>query len=94
MNKYWLVDFNQVALLNSPLLPFGTLWMGARIMTLTKELIQNIQQEGQIFLSSTMIENRFVIRLCILVFRTHKREIDIAIKNIVQHKDQLLETWQ
>tara|TARA_B110000261_G_scaffold82907_1_gene95231 strand:- start:82 stop:291 length:210 start_codon:yes stop_codon:yes gene_type:complete len=59
-----------------------------------KELIQNIQQEGQIFLSSTMIENRFVIRLCVLVFRTHKREIDIAIKNIVQHKDQLLETWQ
>ena len=59
-----------------------------------KRLIQNIQQEGQIFLSSTMIENRFVIRLCVLVFRTHKREIDIAIKNIVQHKDQLLKTWE
>ena len=59
-----------------------------------KELIQSIQQEGRIFLSSTMIENRFVIRLCVLVFRTHKREIDIAIKNIVQHKDQLLKTWE
>tara|TARA_B110000027_G_scaffold114810_1_gene124620 strand:+ start:830 stop:2269 length:1440 start_codon:yes stop_codon:yes gene_type:complete len=59
-----------------------------------KRLIQNIQQEGQIFLSSTMIENRFVIRLCVLVFRTHKREIDIAITNIIQHKDQLLHDWQ
>ena len=58
-----------------------------------KELIRNIQQEGKIFLSSTMIENRFVLRLCVLVFRTHKREIDIAIKNIVQHKDELLKTW-
>jgi|TARA_B110000503_G_scaffold63787_1_gene100618 aromatic-L-amino-acid/L-tryptophan decarboxylase len=59
-----------------------------------KRLIQNIQQEGQILPSSTMIENRFVIRLCVLVFRTHKREIDIAINNTVQHKDQLLKTWQ
>ena len=59
-----------------------------------KRLIQNIQKEGQIFLSSTMIENRFVIRLCVLVFRTHKREIDMAIKNIIHHKDKLLHHWR
>tara|TARA_B110001452_G_scaffold190068_1_gene160249 strand:+ start:4271 stop:5710 length:1440 start_codon:yes stop_codon:yes gene_type:complete len=80
-----------------PQLTITTFWYpmdGGKNNDFNKELIQNIQQEGQIFLSSTMIENRFVIRLCVLVFRTHKREIDIAIKNIVQHKDQLLETWQ
>ncbi|NQW26462.1 MAG: aminotransferase class V-fold PLP-dependent enzyme [Flammeovirgaceae bacterium] len=59
---------------------------------LNKALIKSIQEEGKIYLSSTTLKGIFVIRLCILVFRTHKREVDIAIEVIEKHKNRLIKT--
>jgi len=45
-------------------------------------LMDKIHQDGSVFLSSTTIDNNFVIRMAILSFRTKKETIDKAIKMI------------
>jgi len=45
-------------------------------------LMYNIHQDGSVFLSSTTINDNFVIRIAILSFRTKKETIDKAIKMI------------
>jgi len=44
--------------------------------------MQEIHNDGQIFLSSTTIKDKFVIRLAILSFRTKLHTIDKAIAMI------------
>ena len=43
-------------------------------------LVQYIQQQGRVFLSSTRIDGVFWIRLAVLSFRTHRQEIDEVIR--------------
>ena len=45
----------------------------------TRELLQYINQSGLVFLSSTMVDNQFVIRVAILSHRTHIDTIDRLI---------------
>ncbi len=45
-------------------------------------LMDKIHQDGSVFLSSTTINNNFVIRIAILSFRTKKETVDKAIKMI------------
>ncbi len=47
-----------------------------------ERLIQEIQKDGRIFLSSTRIDNKFFIRLAVLSFRTHLDTIELALKII------------
>lgn len=47
-----------------------------------KKLMEEIHNEGSVFLSSTEIEGKFVIRMAILSFRTKKQTIDRAVKMI------------
>ena len=47
-----------------------------------QQLIKKIQDDGQIFLSSTRIEGRFYIRIAVLSFRTHLSEVNKAIERI------------
>ena len=44
-----------------------------------KKLLELIHKDGTIFFSSTKINNKFVIRIAILSFRTKKKTIDKAI---------------
>ena len=44
-----------------------------------KQLMNEIHSDGSVFLSSSTIDNRFVIRIAILAFRTKKEVIDEAI---------------
>jgi glutamate/tyrosine decarboxylase-like PLP-dependent enzyme len=46
---------------------------------LNRKLLEHIHHDGTVFLSSTLINDQFVIRLAILVFRTSKNTIDKAI---------------
>ena len=50
-----------------------------------QKLIESIQQDGRIFLSSTTIEEKFWLRIAILGFRTHKDTIDQSLQ-IIQEK--------
>ena len=47
-----------------------------------KQLMQEIHADGSVFLSSSVIDNRFVIRMAILAFRTKKGTIDEAVEMI------------
>lgn len=50
--------------------------------TKNKQLMDFIHQDGAVFLSSSIINNRFVIRIAILAFRTKKETVDEAITMI------------
>lgn len=49
-----------------------------------KELMDAIHKDGSVFLSSSMINNRFVIRIAILSFRTKLSTVDSALEMIVR----------
>jgi glutamate/tyrosine decarboxylase-like PLP-dependent enzyme len=44
------------------------------------EIVENIRKDGRVFLSSTMIDGRYTLRLVALSFRTHLRTIDLTLE--------------
>jgi glutamate/tyrosine decarboxylase-like PLP-dependent enzyme len=44
-----------------------------------QEIIDGVRRDGRVFLSSTMLDGRFTLRLAVLAFRTHLRTIDLTI---------------
>jgi aromatic-L-amino-acid decarboxylase len=55
-----------------------------------RRLIDAVQRDGRIFISSTMIDGRFTLRLAILSLRTHQTTVDLAI-DILREKAHQLE---
>lgn len=55
-----------------------------------KKLLEEIQKDGRIFLSSTTIDAKFWIRVAILMYRTHLQQIDLLLQ-IIQDKVKKLE---
>ncbi len=53
--------------------------------TFNRRLVDAVQKEGSIFISSTTIEGTVYLRLAVLAFRTHRNTIDLLIK-ILQEK--------
>jgi aromatic-L-amino-acid/L-tryptophan decarboxylase len=41
-------------------------------------LVDAVRRDGRVFLSPTMLEGRFTLRLAVLSFRSHRRTIDLA----------------
>ena len=57
---------------------------------LNKIILDYIHQDGRIFISSTILDNKLTLRAAILSFRTHKQEIDLLLyllKKIKTHLD-------
>ena len=54
-----------------------------------KKLIQAIQKDGRIFLSSTTIKGIFWIRVAVVIFRTHLEQIDLLLKIINEKVGEL-----
>jgi aromatic-L-amino-acid/L-tryptophan decarboxylase len=48
------------------------------------ELLQQVNARGRVFLSSTIIEGRVVLRICVLSFRTHADRMEDALTAIEQ----------
>jgi len=61
---------------------------------LNHHIIDDIRNDGRIFLSSTSLEGVFYLRVAILSFRTHKRHIDLLIellkKSLQKHLPNLV----
>lgn len=53
-------------------------------------LIKRIQEDGEIFISSTTINGVFWLRIAILVFRTHLRTVDRLLGLLRENRDELL----
>ncbi len=47
-----------------------------------RQLMDEIHADGEVFLSSTIVQNRFVIRMAVLAFRTKKETVDKAVAMI------------
>lgn len=58
-----------------------------------KKLMQYIHQDGSVFLSSTMLKHKFVIRMAILSFRTKMTTIDRALQMIKASLDHTLKEF-
>ncbi len=54
-------------------------------------LVKEVHKDGRVFLSSTMIDGKFTLRLAVLSFRTHLRTIDLTLE-ILKEKAHMLET--
>ncbi len=61
----------------------------ARANELNATIVENLRRDGRIFLSSTMIDGRYTLRMVALSFRTHKRTIDLAIQLLTEQKELL-----
>jgi glutamate/tyrosine decarboxylase-like PLP-dependent enzyme len=55
-----------------------------------EKLIKEVQKDGRVFLSSTMLNGKFTLRLAVLSFRTHVDTIDMTLE-ILKEKSQFLE---
>ncbi len=56
-----------------------------------KRLVHEVQKDGRVFISSTMIDGKFVLRVAILCFRTHLQTIDLALE-ILKDKAKMVES--
>ena len=50
--------------------------------TFNRQLLEKIVKSQNLFLSSTFLDGEFVIRVCILSFRTHQPEVEEAFEII------------
>lgn len=57
-----------------------------------RQLVKAIQQDGRIFLSSTMLDGKFTIRLAVLSCHTHLAQIETALA-VLQEKVRMLEGY-
>ena len=57
---------------------------------LNEELQRKVNARGRVFLSSTRLDGRYVIRLCVLSFRTHQDRVRDAVLALRAEADGLL----
>jgi glutamate/tyrosine decarboxylase-like PLP-dependent enzyme len=60
-------------------------WAPARVdveraNAVNEAIVEAVRADGRIFLSSTMLDGRFTLRMAALSFRTHRRTIDLALQ--------------
>lgn len=51
---------------------------------LNQAIVDGVRRDGRVFLSSTMLNGRFTIRLAVLNFRTHRAAIDLALRVLAE----------
>ncbi|MFQ5865432.1 MAG: pyridoxal phosphate-dependent decarboxylase family protein [bacterium] len=56
-----------------------------------KSLVQEIQKDGRVFLSSTMLDRKFTLRLAVLAFRTHLQTIELTLEILKERAKHLEE---
>lgn len=56
-----------------------------------KRLMKEIHKDGSVFLSSTIVEGKFVIRMAILSFRSKLETVDRAVAMVLKARDRVLE---
>jgi aromatic-L-amino-acid decarboxylase len=51
-----------------------------RANEINQAIVEGARRDGRVFFSSTLLEDRFTLRLAVLAFRTHLRTIDLALQ--------------
>jgi glutamate/tyrosine decarboxylase-like PLP-dependent enzyme len=52
-------------------------------------IVEGSRRDGRVFLSSTMLDGRFTLRLVALQFRTHRRTVDLALRILGEQVEAL-----
>jgi aromatic-L-amino-acid decarboxylase len=47
---------------------------------INRKIVDGVRADGRVFISSTLIDGKFILRLVALHFRTHKKHIDLALE--------------
>lgn len=63
---------------------------GLNVTEFNQALTKAVQADGTIFISSTLIDGIFWLRLAVLSFRTHLREIELLLDILERERDRLL----
>ncbi len=58
---------------------------------MNKAIVDGARHDGRVFLSSTMLDGRFTLRMAALAFRTHRRTMDLAVEVLRQQAAALAE---
>ena len=56
-----------------------------RANAINQRIVETVRHDGRIFLSSTMLDGRFTLRMVALAFRTHRRTMDLALRILREH---------
>jgi glutamate/tyrosine decarboxylase-like PLP-dependent enzyme len=56
-----------------------------RANAINQRIVETVRRDGRIFLSSTMLDGRFTLRMVALAFRTHRRTMDLALRILREH---------
>ena len=56
-----------------------------------RRLVEAIHQDGRVFISSTVLDGKFTLRLAALAFRTHRSTVDLLLE-ILEEKARWLES--
>ena len=51
-----------------------------RVNQINQAIVDGVRRDGRVFLSSTMLDGKFTLRLAVLGFRTHRAMIDLALR--------------
>ena len=43
-------------------------------------IVEGARRDGRVFISSTLLDGRFTLRMAAVSFRTHRRTIDLAVR--------------
>lgn len=54
-----------------------------------REIVEAMRRDGRVFLSSTLLDDRFTIRMAALPHRTHRRHIDLTLHLLEEARDEL-----
>ncbi len=87
-----LKEMNNIELGNYPdlsVVTFRYLLKNGDSDNFNKRLIEEIQKDGRVFLSSTILNGKYILRMAVVSFRTHLKEIDLALE-IIKEKIILL----
>jgi aromatic-L-amino-acid decarboxylase len=61
-----------------------------RLNDLNRQLLQQVNAKKRVYLSGTTLFNRFVLRICILSFRTHLDRVEAALEDLRKSVKEVL----
>ncbi len=62
------------------------------LTALNKKLVEIVQREGKVFLTSTELDGQMVLRACIVNFRTTERDLDALLDTVAEAGERVLAT--
>jgi len=64
-------------------------WSVDEANSATRALLDAVNRRRRVYLTGTMLDERFVIRICVLSFRTHQDRMEMCLEDIVEAMDDM-----